>query len=448
MSEPHFCIDCECAKIDERQKLVHAIDARIDPLLEHFLPFACHDGPCKKKTKDRAGSCCWHFSSFLHYSIGCGAIIAWLQTYVERGEPLYTMLEDFATLASVLNDKVLVANLAYGIVCYFDALIETAKDNRECCKSAHTRLKVLECTGWSQHVSNQSLEIGDLLKGITEPLQRRRQDFQLLLTAGAPKKSRDALLDTLLAPYCLDKENWVGDFFLGFFGLLLPDAELAEYHTSLLRFFHYRYSPTACSRLIATDGLKSDAVAARRTRCSKRSVIEAERKIVKSQVEMIRLRMLRFVHNYVGRSNKLVAFVHIMPASLLFMNHFRLHMYGCAPSIKAMMTFSYYDMLNGGSLCKRSEADPAVVCAPYCFNCGAFMHDVWPAKMQHTQLSHTLPAKQKTQTFLCGCNMARYCSKRCAELHAEVHGRTCFISQTVSSTVEKEDVEAERDKDL
>lgn len=462
-------VEARCRSVRCTIALTSAIDARIETMLEHFVPYG-HDGPClhRDATAATKTTCCWHFSQFYTHVVGAGAIVAWLEAYALFEEPLHVILEDFAFFAVMLNDYALVVKLAHGVLLYFEALVEArggtapAPAAAACGVGIATGAALLRATGWaSQILSPQctgaasaapaTAATDEMAARCAEILERRRAEFRRVLVAeelqalqrsdlqkqSANRMPFQLICHALLAPFCLDKSHLIGRFFVTFFGDILPQYALIAYNDALKRLTQRMYSTRACGTVAAAfahhprvdsvvDKQQRDFLRSTLARIDKplsRAVIDVERRYVALLVAKIRYSLYKFLDSFLLFSNKLTIYVHVAPSSLLLLNMFRLHVRG---SLQHIASFSYYCLANGLNIGGRRRGDdPAVVCAPYCFNCGAYMNNVWCSTMPHRQLEHTAVASQREQTFLCSCNMARYCSKRCAILHFTLHRAVC-----------------------
>ena len=469
--------------------MVREIDTLIGTSWRYFRAHGCHSGDCfhdqqlSRKSEDRGddidrekgiakreqkedkdkeeeeeeeeetekeSECCWYFSTYFCDEVSEYGAIAWLQVYVNRGELFCFILEDFAFLSVFYNDIYLVLNLALGILRYFDAYADMLEQSDDDLLQAD-RARLLHSTGWSRDW--QFLDSEQATKQCAALLDKNSIALRKLLlleaeqlrNCNAERKAFESIGHALLAPLCLQKNSLVSHLFVLLFVDVLPQAVLLQYNADYKRIAHRMYGAAACRQLaekFAThrrvrsigDARRREQLAAtlREIKATTRRQLEDQRIVVSAAVRQLRASLLKFLHNFLAHSPKLLVMLYMAPKTLCLLNRFRLHLLSeRCESLERLVTFSYDLMtgpkeqssIPGSGAC--TSTDQRVLCAPYCFHCGAYMHDVWPIAMKHKQLPYTELAKQSDCSFVCRCETARYCSERCLHLHWPVHRLSC-----------------------
>lgn len=426
------------------RQLLSSIDEKISFRRDRFKPFGCHDGVCLHlEENDTPRECCWHFSDYYCHYAGHSLVIAWLETYAERNFPLSTLLQEFAYFAVFLNNAYLVANLAHGISLFSAAFARRVID-------PHGRkFKVAEKKFDETHISAaivQSLDV-NLAEVFQEcgwknapflPVQEAMEStlelnkklgvfMRIIIANEARQKTRQKqfglISRALLSLFCVDVKNIIGLFFIDFFAQLLPPRTYLNFALNLRLILHRMHgkktsniimqhiSNQACIRKIGQSLVQKD--------CLSRQQIEKQRELFLACLSKCRLTLLHFFHNYLLYMPKVLVFLHMHSQSLKFLDSFRIFVYEKNSSLYQIVNFSYENLVN--SKHRANDDDPAIIVAPYCFNCGVYVDQIWsivtPIQM---------PASvEKAKTFVCACSMARYCSHKCASLHYSQHVETC-----------------------
>jgi len=432
-------------QLEDTKKFATAIDDQVCPQLDNFLPYDSFE------QQDKGVANRFYFSNYLSVSVGEQFCVSWLRTYLQHGEWFSTILEDFAYLSVFLNDMRLILNLAFGILSFFDAFLENVNGAVKPETISVDTDSLLRQIGWTdRHCFVKDTVV---LEKCCALLHLRALDFRKLLLQEQNqmrKTSVDRLLFNalnyaLLAPVCIEADSVLSQFFVLFYTYLLPQNALLRYNDDFKRLSRRKYGSKKCRQLTAQFAehpriaLLSDAERAKKLQkrllCTEhlpRGLIEKERVMVASMVQCLRGHLLKFLNNFLCHAKKLLVMLHISPVSLIVLNTFRLHILAQpADCVEKCMLFSYEAMSK--SPMKRAENDPPVMCAPYCFHCSAYMHQLWPSEFPHVQLKNTPSVPQNKQTFLCRCNTARYCSERCADLHWPEHQLFCPAARKADS---------------
>ncbi len=450
------CKTCVCPSHETRknfentERLLRHIDSRINTHLGKFKAFGRHSGECKHKTN--TVECCWHFSDYFCHYVGRSAIIVWLESCAASKISFTSLFQDFAFFAVFLNDINLVANLARGVALYTMEFASRIFDSNDNILSTVEQIPLEE--NYDINVQRFKVDTLDVLKKcgwLTNPLMDRNEAIvssfrtiqsvmnrlQLILVYESQQRTSQPQFQligrALIASFCIPGDKILGLYFLEYFGFVLPCVQYTKFATHLKPILRRITNRTVCEmillRFVNHARMQMQQHKTLRDelgrvlmlkKAEKRIILEQERMQVGMYLETCRFTLLDFFFNYLYYSEKIVLFLHMNANSLAFLNTFRVDLWHKRDKLPG--DFSYEMLMSTRSHERLYDNDFEISTAPYCFNCGTFIENVWE---NFEKMPLVKQSVGKQSGLNCVCYTVRYCSLVCSKLHSGTHAATC-----------------------